>query len=223
MARRFTLSTSICGLHARPSSPDRSSRRSGAACPVGRRVSFLPRSSERASALEVRLLVDSLLDANSDALIVVCGDFNADVHEVPVRTIRGDEEDAGNPHLAARTGAGRTQPRRLSPVLGRAPRTSADARSLAGLATAAGLVSERRNPQRGTWRRTGNLACRARQSRSFHAPVVAEFGAPRSRNHRTPPFRLEVRRGPRDVLRSRTEASLPSLPPWPSATTFACR
>ena len=139
---------------------------------------YLAAVKRAGQALEVRLLVDSLLNADADALIVVCGDFNADVHEVPVRTIRGDEEDAGNPHLAARTGAGRTQPRRLSPVLGRAPRTSADARSLAGLATAAGLVSERRNPQRGTWRRTGNLACRTRWPRSFHAPVVAEFGAP---------------------------------------------
>jgi endonuclease/exonuclease/phosphatase family metal-dependent hydrolase len=54
-------------------------------------------------ALEVRLLVDQLFDNDDDALIVVCGDFNADVHEVPVRTIRGDEEDAGNPHLILRT------------------------------------------------------------------------------------------------------------------------
>lgn len=53
-------------------------------------------------ALEVRLLLDALFDADEDALIVVCGDFNADVHEVPVRLIRGDEEDAGNPHLTSR-------------------------------------------------------------------------------------------------------------------------
>ncbi len=53
-------------------------------------------------ALEARLFVDQLFDRDPEALIAVCGDFNADVHEVPVRTIRGDEEDAGNPHLAMR-------------------------------------------------------------------------------------------------------------------------
>ena len=53
-------------------------------------------------ALEARLLVDALFDADEDALIVVCGDFNADIHEVPVHIVRGDEEDAGNPHLADR-------------------------------------------------------------------------------------------------------------------------
>ena len=36
-------------------------------------------------------------------LIAGCGDSNADGYENPVRTIRGDEEDAGNPHLTLRT------------------------------------------------------------------------------------------------------------------------
>ena len=53
-------------------------------------------------ALEARLVVDRLFDSDRDALIAVCGDFNAGIHQVPVRTIRGDEEDAGNPHLAMR-------------------------------------------------------------------------------------------------------------------------
>lgn len=64
---------------------------------------FLAAVKRAGQALEVRLFVDRLLDADAEALICVCGDFNAEVHEVPVRTIRGDEEDAGNPHLAMRT------------------------------------------------------------------------------------------------------------------------
>jgi hypothetical protein len=53
-------------------------------------------------ALEARLLVDQFFDSDREALIAVCGDFNAGIHQVPVRIIRGDEEDAGNPHLAMR-------------------------------------------------------------------------------------------------------------------------
>lgn len=64
---------------------------------------FIAAVKRAGQALETRLLVDSLFDADPEALVCVCGDFNADVHETPVRTIRGDEEDAGNPHLAART------------------------------------------------------------------------------------------------------------------------
>ncbi|HRW61154.1 MAG TPA: endonuclease/exonuclease/phosphatase family protein [Defluviicoccus sp.] len=64
---------------------------------------FLAAVKAAGQALEVRLLVDQLFDADPEARIVVCGDFNADSHEAPVRTIRGDEEDAGNAHLAFRT------------------------------------------------------------------------------------------------------------------------
>lgn len=64
---------------------------------------FLAAVKRAGQALEARLLIDRIFDAEPEALIAVCGDFNADLHEIPVRTIRGDEEDAGNPHLAQRT------------------------------------------------------------------------------------------------------------------------
>jgi endonuclease/exonuclease/phosphatase family metal-dependent hydrolase len=64
---------------------------------------FIAALKRAGQALEARLLIDHIFDADPAALIAVCGDFNADLHEIPVRTIRGDEEDAGNPHLAART------------------------------------------------------------------------------------------------------------------------
>jgi len=64
---------------------------------------FLATVKRTGQALEARLFIDRLFDAEPNARIVVCGDFNADDHETPVRTIRGDEEDAGNPHLTLRT------------------------------------------------------------------------------------------------------------------------
>lgn len=64
---------------------------------------FVAAVKRAGQSLEVRLFIDELFDADPEALIAVCGDFNAAGHEVPLRTIRGDEEDAGNPHLALRT------------------------------------------------------------------------------------------------------------------------
>jgi endonuclease/exonuclease/phosphatase family metal-dependent hydrolase len=63
---------------------------------------FVAAMKRAGQALEARLLVDQLFDGEAGACIAVCGDFNAEVFQVPVRTIRGDEEDAGNPHLALR-------------------------------------------------------------------------------------------------------------------------
>jgi predicted extracellular nuclease len=44
-------------------------------------------------------VVDGILE--EDALIVVCGDFNADSDDVPVQAIRGTE-NIGNPALSRR-------------------------------------------------------------------------------------------------------------------------
>jgi exonuclease III len=63
---------------------------------------FLSSMKRVGQALETRMLVDTLFDANEDALIVVCGDFNADFDEVPVEAIRGDVETTGNDKLAKR-------------------------------------------------------------------------------------------------------------------------
>jgi endonuclease/exonuclease/phosphatase family metal-dependent hydrolase len=64
---------------------------------------FVAAVKRAGQALEVRLFIDKLFDQDPEALIAVCGDFNAAAYEIPLRTIRGDEEDAGNPHLALRT------------------------------------------------------------------------------------------------------------------------
>ena len=53
-------------------------------------------------ALETRMLVDRLFDDDEDAMIVVCGDLNSDLDEVPVEAIRGDVENTGNAGLIKR-------------------------------------------------------------------------------------------------------------------------
>lgn len=63
---------------------------------------FLAGVKRSAQALEARLLIDRILDGSPDALILVCGDFNAEIFEVPARIIRGDLEDTGHGRLAVR-------------------------------------------------------------------------------------------------------------------------
>lgn len=53
-------------------------------------------------ALEARLAVERLFDAERDALVMVCGDMNAEVTEVPLRILCAEEEDTGNGRLAVR-------------------------------------------------------------------------------------------------------------------------
>jgi predicted extracellular nuclease len=53
-------------------------------------------------ALEIRMLIDQLFNEDEDAMIVVCGDLNADLDEVPVEAIRGDVENTGNEELIKR-------------------------------------------------------------------------------------------------------------------------
>ena len=63
---------------------------------------FLSSMKRVGQALETRMLIDELFDEDEGALIVVCGDFNADFDEVPVEAIRGDVENTGNGKLATR-------------------------------------------------------------------------------------------------------------------------
>lgn len=63
---------------------------------------FLSSLKRMSQALEVRWLVDQILDDGPDAQIIVAGDFNAEPNEVPVLAIRGDVESTGNGDLARR-------------------------------------------------------------------------------------------------------------------------
>jgi exonuclease III len=53
-------------------------------------------------ALEVRRLVDKILDDDAEARIIAAGDFNATPDEVAVQAIRGAVENTGNGDLASR-------------------------------------------------------------------------------------------------------------------------
>jgi endonuclease/exonuclease/phosphatase family metal-dependent hydrolase len=64
--------------------------------------SFISAMKRLGQALETRILIDSLFDADANARIAVCGDFNADIDEVPMEAIRGDVENTGNPALVSR-------------------------------------------------------------------------------------------------------------------------
>lgn len=63
---------------------------------------FLAAMRRAGQALEARLLVDRLFDAEAEPRIVVAGDLNAEAHEVPVRLLIAAEEDSGNGDLAER-------------------------------------------------------------------------------------------------------------------------
>lgn len=63
---------------------------------------FLSSMKRVGQALETRVLIDEIFDADEEALIAVCGDLNADLKEVPVKAIRGDVEETGNADLAGR-------------------------------------------------------------------------------------------------------------------------
>jgi endonuclease/exonuclease/phosphatase family metal-dependent hydrolase len=64
---------------------------------------FITSVKRSGQALEARLLVERIFDLEPEALIAVCGDFNAVQEEMPLRTIMGDVEDTGNGHLAGRS------------------------------------------------------------------------------------------------------------------------
>jgi endonuclease/exonuclease/phosphatase family metal-dependent hydrolase len=59
---------------------------------------FLAAQKQIGQALEVRLLVDGLFDADPSASILVCGDMNADEHEMPIRLLCAASDDAGGAH-----------------------------------------------------------------------------------------------------------------------------
>lgn len=138
---------------------------------------FVAAVKRAGQALEVRLFVDRLFDADPDAQIIVCGDFNADTAEVPVRTIRGDEEDAGNAQLGMRMlvplERGLADSRRFSVVHhGRPQMLDHVLVSRPLLAWYRGI--EIHNEALGDEMITPQAVHGSPES--FHAPVVAEFG-----------------------------------------------
>lgn len=54
---------------------------------------FVAAQKREGQALEARLFVETLFDAEPQALIAVCGDFNADEHDAPTRLLRGGDNE----------------------------------------------------------------------------------------------------------------------------------
>lgn len=63
---------------------------------------FLATLKRVGQALEARLLLERIFEEDRDALLLICGDFNAEESETPLRMIRGDVADTGNGLLADR-------------------------------------------------------------------------------------------------------------------------
>lgn len=73
--------------------------RSAAAWAEGFYLAALKRVGQ---AVEARLLVERLFDAEPNARIALCGDFNAELAETPLRAALAAVEDTGNAALAGR-------------------------------------------------------------------------------------------------------------------------
>ena len=63
---------------------------------------FLSAMKRIGQALETRQLIDKIFDEDENALITVCGDFNAESDEVAMEAILGEVENTGNSDLVKR-------------------------------------------------------------------------------------------------------------------------
>jgi len=142
---------------------------------------FLATVKRCGQALEARLLVERIFDGEMEALIAVCGDFNAEEREMPLRIIRGDIEDTGNGGLASRAlvPLDRTLPdsQRFSVVHG------GRKVMLDHLLVSRGLLAHYRHLEAHNEALGDELVAYATLSHSpesYHAPVVAEFALPKN-------------------------------------------
>jgi endonuclease/exonuclease/phosphatase family metal-dependent hydrolase len=63
---------------------------------------FLAAVKRSGQALEARLAADALFDADENAMVLACGDLNADLLEMPGRILSAEVDDTGNPELEGR-------------------------------------------------------------------------------------------------------------------------
>ena len=137
---------------------------------------FISEIKRTGQAFEARLVVDSVFDANPQALIAVLGDLNADGRDAPLKILRGEIEETGNPLLAGRM---------LAPVELNLP---ADRRfsvlhygqrlMLDHILVSRGLLAGFRHAEIHNEVLTDELVAffaGRRDADSYHAPVVAEF------------------------------------------------
>ena len=54
---------------------------------------FIALMKREGQALEIRLLCETIFDQDPQAMIAVCGDFNADLHDAPLQLLRGQQNE----------------------------------------------------------------------------------------------------------------------------------
>ncbi len=139
---------------------------------------YLAALKRAGQALETRLAVDRLFDADPDALVMVAGDCNAGVEHTPLRILCADLESTGNPALAGRV---------LAPL----ERVIPPDRRFSVLHAGAAVMLDHLlvSPQLAGWFRDVAIhneglsdevfhPVDARSPESYHAPLVASFALP---------------------------------------------
>ncbi len=140
---------------------------------------YLAAIKRAGQALETRLAVERLFDADPQALVVVAGDLNAGMEQTPVRIIRADLDETGNGHLAGRS---------LVPL----ERSLPEERRYSVLHGGEGVMLDHLLVSRGLlgWFRGAEIhnealgdeliaqATVVHSPESYHAPVVASFEMP---------------------------------------------
>lgn len=141
---------------------------------------FLAAVKRTGQALEARLFVDRLFDADPRALIAVCGDLNAGLSEMPVRILRADPADTGARELAARALVAVEGPQRAEQHF--SVRHGERRVMYDHILVSAGLAPYCRHAAIDNTDLADETAPdAASRPGSFHAPVVAAFALPPAR------------------------------------------
>lgn len=152
---------------------------------------YLAAVKRAGQALETRLLVDGIFDRDNEALIAVCGDFNAESDADPVRIVAASEEETGSGALTGRhlvpLEEGLSEGDRYS-VLHAGRKIMLD-HILASRALLAGFEGLRIHNE-GLEDEVIGYTLVERSAVSFHAPLVAEFRLPDTPLHESSAFGL---------------------------------
>lgn len=141
---------------------------------------FLATLKRAGQALEARLAVERIFDAEPEALVAVCGDCNAEEREMPLRILCADASDTGNNRLSPRSLVSLEhelpEERRFSVVhAGRKAMLDHLLVSRGLLARVSGIEAH----NEGLGDELVAAASHHRSPESYHAPLVAEFDLPR--------------------------------------------
>lgn len=142
---------------------------------------WISAQKQASQALETRLLIESLLDADLDAFIAVAGDFNVTAQGLALQSLQADVTDTGNPALAARSlrAAAASLPRaRRFTVKHAGAGLMLDHIFMSQALARCFMRAEIRN--RGLPDELLSFFLGRAPERSFHAPVLAEFDESRA-------------------------------------------